>query len=496
MKNNLGKIILCFLFPYILNAQVLLQSPDTFYENDTVIFTLIAQGDQIKMPEIKKVDNFIVQNGGTSQHTTIVNGTRTFQIVQKYMIVANKDISIPAFEIIVDNQVLKTKPKIIKMLKVEKTKSDLYDLTISTNKSEVYVGESIIFTLKFKYKKDLEITGLDFTEPSFENFWIKKLPTQNTQKNTSDYNEQELQYLLFPQKEGDVTLGALKIGVNTLKKGFGRSFYLSTPTDTTSVYSNKLNIKVNPLPKNITLIGDFTIKSSIDKTKIDQGEAVSYKLFIEGRGNIDDLDEVTLNIPEATIYDNPAKKEYNLQNNSYGGAYEKTYSIVAQKDFNIPSVELHYFDKKTQSIKTIKTKSYDIEVTSNPKVAVKLEVQEPLKIEENKSIQSVKLNIEEKIFYFLIGLVVGSILISLLFLYKNRARTKEEKPLIKVIKSLKTPKELFKVLLVYINIDEELDKIIFNLENISDEEYKKERKNIIKSIDEIIAKDKKSNILL
>lgn len=492
MKNNLGKIIFCIFLPYFLNAQVLLQAPDSFYENETIEFTIIAQGSNIQMPEIKYVDGFVVQDAGTSQQTTIVNGARTYQIVKKYMLIANKDITIPAFTIVVDNQSLKTNTKTIKMKKVEKTQSNLYDLTISTNKSEAYVGEAIEFTLNFKYKKDLEVTGLDFKQPSFENFWIKELPTQKKQESTSAYNEQELKYLLFPQKHGDATLGALKIGISIVKKGYGRSFYLSTPTQTTTVYSNKLNVKVKPLPNNITLIGDFTIKSTVDKTILNQGEAVSYKLFIEGRGNIDDLDEIKLNIVDSTIYDNPAKKEYNLQNNLYGGTYEKTYSIVAQSDFTIPSMKLQYFDKKTQSIKTIQTKSYDIKVKGTPKVQKKLEVQTQIAQEKNTqnvTYETVKLTREEKIVYFLIGLMSGIILILILLFFKNRIKKVEEKPLIKVIKSLKTSQELFKVLFVYINIDEELDKIIFKLENISDEEYKKEKKTIIKIVENILKKD-------
>ena len=38
------------------------------------------------------------------------------------------------------------------------------------------------------------------------------------------------------------------------------------------------------------------------------------------------------------------------------------------------------------------------------------------------------------------------------------------------------------VLLVYINIDEELDKIIYKLENISKEEYKKEKSKYNKKL--------------
>ena len=496
MKNNLGKTIyfLLVFIPYILNAQVLLKAPESFYKNDMVQFTIIAQGSDVSIPDIKNVDGNVVQNGGTSQQTTIVNGKRTYQIAKKYLLRATKDINIPSFKIVVDNVTHNTVPKTIKMLKVEKTKSDLYDLAISIDKDDVYVGEAVEFTLKFKYKKDLQISGLDFQKPSFDGFWVKELKVNKNTKNSSEYKEQELKYLLFPQNSGNIELGPLKIGVNTLKDGFNSRFYFSAPTVTTAVYSNKLSLKVKALPSDINLIGNFEIYSTVDKITVSQGEAVSYKLYIKGRGNIDDLDEVNLDILDATIYDNPSKKEYNLENNVYGGTYTKTYSIVGKNDFVIPSIKLQYFDKKSQTIKTITTQEHPIKVQGTPKVESKLEIEKPAVIETR--INTIPTNINsksssnlEKFMFFFIGLISGIILIFGILFLKKKMKKQEEIPLLKMAKSSKTAQELFKILVIYINIDKQLDKIIFNLENLSEDEYKKQKKNIIKSLNELIQKD-------
>jgi len=499
MKNSLGKIvyIFCIVFlPFILNAKVLLQAPDTFYKNDVVQFKIIASGTDIVMPEITKVDGIVVQSAGSSKNTTIINGSRTYQFSIAYALVGNKDIHIPSFEILIDNKIEKTQAKTIKMLKVEKTKSDLYDLKISVDKKDVYVGEAIEFTLNFKYKKDLDIVSLDYTQPQFENFWVKELKPQQSQNNYTQYVEQEIKYLLFPQKAGKITLEPLKIGVKTVKSGYGGGFYITTPTDTTAVYSNKIDLNVQSLPKNINLIGDFTIESTIDKDVINQGDAVSYKLYIQGRGNIDDLDEVKLDIPNTTIYDNPSKKEYNIENNRYGGTYTKTYSIIGKDDLTIPSIEIQYFDKKTSDIKTIKTKEYSIKVNSKNVKEVKLEI-----LDTPKKIISPKINTQivtttdnEKIFYFILGLLNGMIFLGLIVFWKKRTKKVKETPLLNSIKKAKTPEELFKILLVYINIDEELDKIIYKLENLSLSEYKKEKVSIIKVMKELMKKDNISEI--
>jgi len=173
MKLNLGKIFLLLIFPIITFAQVTLSAPNSFFQGDSVEFSLSVSGKDIKMPDIKDIDGFIVQSLGTSTQTNIINGVRSDKLIKNYTFRPTKDITIPSFEITVDGKIEKTQPQKISMQKVEKTVSADYDLTIQVDKKEVYVGESIHLTLLFKYKKDLNIIGLEFEKPKFESFGLK-----------------------------------------------------------------------------------------------------------------------------------------------------------------------------------------------------------------------------------------------------------------------------------------------------------------------------------
>ncbi|MGB3751460.1 MAG: BatD family protein [Arcobacteraceae bacterium] len=481
----------------IANAAVVLQSPERFYKGDVVNFTIIASGKEIKIPEITDIDGVPVQKTRTSQHTTIRNGERSFQLIQGYALVGTKDINIPSFEIIIDNKIEKTKAKTIKMLEVTKTKSDLYDLSIAVDKKEVFVGEAVEFTLRFQYKKDLQIVNLDLKKPAFENFWVKELQTQKQQNIDPIYEIQEIKYLLFPQKSGKIDLSSVRIDVTTMKNSSAGSFYLSTPTETTPVYSNSIELNLKALPNSINLIGDFNISSTVDKLSVMQGKAVSYKLSIEGRGNLDDLDEVILDIPNTTIYDNPSQKEYNIQNNLYGGKYTKAYSIVGQDDFTIPAIEIRYFDKKTSEVKTIRTKSYDIRVNGQVVEKKTLEVSSvdtQEKIANVPTKELIKTPLVEKILYFILGVLFTIIVMGLFWYLKKRVNKEDESVLYKRLKKAKTSDELFKMLVVYINIDEKLDKIIYKLENLSMQEYKNEKIALLKTLKKLLEKDLKLEI--
>ena len=504
MKNNLGKLIyavIILFLPLLLNAKVVLQAPETFFKNEVVNFRIIASGENIDIPVIKNIDGNVVTNAGTSKHTTIINGTKSYQFIQGYALKSQNDIHIPSFEIKVDNKIEKTQAKTIKMLETNKTKSDLYDLQISVDKKNIYVGEAIVFTLKFKYKKDLDIVNLEFTKPNFENFWVKELKASPSQNNYTNYSEQEIKYLIFPQKSGKMELGPMKIGVITADGNSRGGFFFSSSTVNTPVYSNKIDINISPLPQGTNLIGDFSIKATVDKTVIDEGDAISYKLYVEGRGNIDDLDEVAINIPNTTVYDNPSKKEYNIENNLYGGKYSKIYSIVGKEDFVIPSIKIKYFDKNTQIVKVISTKQYEIKV--NPKSTKKsvLEVTPSpsvekgiIKKEEISKVETIIISNEKKILYFLIGLITGIVSFGIFIFFRNKNKKTRDTNLMLSIKKTKTAEELFKILVVYLNIDEELDNIIYDLENISSSEFKKEKKNLLKRLQKLIEKDIKLNM--
>ena len=338
---NINKILIILILPYILYAKVILNAPNTFFNGDQVVFKITASGKDIKFPTITTIDGIAIQGAGTSSSTTIINGNRSQIISKTYAFIGTKDITIPSFKIEVDGNIEQTKPKSIKLKQVKQTVSSNYSLVIKVDKKDIYVGENILFTLKFKYKKDIQIVDLNFHTPNFENFWTKKLESQSQQKVEGDFIVHELQYLLFPQKAGKLNITALRIDaiiMDNSRQNYG--FFGSQGTKSIPIYSNKLELTVKSLPQNTKLIGDFEIISTIDKTNIDIGDAVSYKLTIKVRGNIDDIDEIKLNIPNTTIYDNPSKKEFNLKNGKYGGVYSKTYSIVSQNSFNIPSITL------------------------------------------------------------------------------------------------------------------------------------------------------------
>lgn len=468
-------------FSYLF-SNVRLIVPQNIVSGEPLKFIIEYSGSEEPIfPNIDKIAGFSVQNAGKSNQISIVNGNRTQKVSQSYVLFPNKDVTIPSFEIKTTNDSFQTESKIVKITTAAKTQSSDVDLSLNVDKSSLYVGESLVLTLKLKYKSSLDIVNMELNQPNFDGYWAKSLG-KGTRDVEGEYETQTLTYILFPQRSGKQSIEPVSINIAFADMRMRNYSFFTPPTKTKRFYSNKIDLDVKPLPENLKLIGDFKIEASIDKNEVKLGDAVSYKLEISGTGNLDDIEDIKLNIPNATIYENKPNKNYNFNDGKYGGVYTKSFSIVADSSFKIPAIKLEYFDQNQKIKKVITTKEFEIKVlgAQQKQQEAVLQKSEP----EKKIVKELVVNdvsYQQKLLFFIFGLICGILLIFILYYLKkkNSNEKDEDKPLIKVVKSISNKNELLKVLAPYITKDEEFDKLIYSIEDIDDTEFKTLKKEIV-----------------
>ncbi len=482
------KLILLF-FTTFLCANVSLKSNNSFILNENFVFEIEAQGSNIEFPDIKKIDGQIVVNLGTSRTMTSINGNVVNKIKKTYSFKPQDKFTLPSFEVKVDGKVFKTKEKLVTQQIAQKSQLSNFDLQISLDKSSLYVGENSLLNIKFKYKKDLQIVDLAFNMPVFNNIWSKKIEEQNTSYEESGFVVQELNFLIAPQKSGLLKIPSIKIEAKVIDMDNYSYSLFSPATKTENIYSNSLNLDVKSLPNNVSLIGEFILSTNVSKEEINEGESVSYKVEISGSGNIDDIDDIKLKIEDVTIFEDKAKIETKIENNKNVGSYKKSFSIIANKDFEIPSLELTYFDKNIKKVVTQKSKSYKIRVKKALNKA-SFSGLEKAKPKENKKIIEEKIvyksSLKHMILFFIFGILFTILIFGLYFYVKNRnIEQKDDLPLVKAIKKTKNSNELIKLLIPYIGYNKILDEIIFKLEKNRDINLKIIKKEIIKTVESL-----------
>jgi hypothetical protein len=229
---------------------------------------------------------------------------------------------------------------------------------IEVSKKKVYEGEPLILNAKVYsrfYPTHIEdyqsynAKGiLDKHELSANN---RLVANQERIKNIELYGITYDRSLVFPNGAGKMQIDPFKL---ILKRGFEGMPVVSTGTV----------VEVLPLPKNqpksfIGMVGKLSMNCELNKKEIKKGDVFSIKMTLQGTGNLHNIDFPKINLPKGlTLYGDPKQSEkYTFTTNGAEGKIDLEYTIQVNKEgsFNIPPIEVSYFDVKAKKYVTIKS---------------------------------------------------------------------------------------------------------------------------------------------
>lgn len=242
------------------------------------------------------------------------------------------------------------------------------------DKKEVFLGQHIVATVKIYSRVD--ISGInEIKYPGFEGFLKTDLETpQLTSLRRENINGRLYgtgvvqQFLLYPQKPGEITIDPVQISVLIQQKSgqsdpFFGDFFQTYTTVPRAIFSKTLNIKVNPLPgikpdDFSGIVGKASITATANKDSVNVNDAVNLKIVISGSGNLKLANAPGIQMPaDVEVYD--PKVTDNLTNNSGGTSGQKIFEYVLiprhYGEYKIPPVKYSYFDLSTRSYETLTT---------------------------------------------------------------------------------------------------------------------------------------------
>ncbi len=237
-----------------------------------------------------------------------------------------------------------------------------YELILE--KKHVVVGEKIPFVLRFTYQ-DPELTLVALAEPQTSG--LRSGPLDEGVAHSAVINNELFQVVeykgyMYPERAGVFAVPRLRAdytqGVNNHSQiGWG-FFRFGSFAQKQAVLSQPQSVRVDDLPTDMPVeaVGTFTdFTATLSAASVAQGEAVLYTLSLEGEGESEKIKTPVLKVPdEIRFYESKStvaskgpliikKWEYVLQ-----GLKEGIYTIKEQR--------FTYFDTKTRSVKTLKTK--------------------------------------------------------------------------------------------------------------------------------------------
>jgi hypothetical protein len=464
------KLILLIAVLLFANVNVNVNKTD-ISEGDEVIFTITAEGKNVKMPNIGQIGPYKVQGSANSENVTIINGKMKTQISRSYIFYPLKNITIPSFKVIVDGKTFYTKPIKITVHKLEKTNDKNYDLTLDLDKNESFIGEGRILTIKFSQSLDANPQSIQIQRPNLQDFLINQISSKTFIK--KNYKITEYKFLIIPQKSGIFEIGPILANIGILQKEnpFDDPFFSAAFIRYKRIVSNEVKLKVKPIPQN-SIWGNFQITLKTDKTKALANTPVKITLEIKGCGDFYDMKDFKLQIPNATVYEKKPVLKTAIKNNKLCGMYKKEFTVISPSDINLSGIKMLEFNG---SLNEIKSNPLFIKIENSMINLPKTEnFTHPVKIKT-------KVVYKTNYILILIAFVLG-VLITLLLslsLYKIKFPKKD---IYKKIKKADN-KELFQLLLPFAG-NKKIDEILKKLESniYKGEKNKIDKKEIIETI--------------
>lgn len=371
-----------------------------------VTFSLNASGSNFQGPSFP--DFYVL--GGPSQNTSmsIINGNISQSQSFTYFLQAKTEgvFKIGSASVISNSKKLESPPFNITVVKgtprqqgnQQQQQNSGDDGTVSGNdvflrasvdKTNVFLGESIVVTYKLYTKVQL-INYAVSKAPSLNGFWSQdmQMPAQldlkSEVRNGVQYGVGEIKkVVLFPQQSGTLTLDPMEGEcIARIKTKYRRS---NDPFDIFNdpffgggnirdvkigVRSEPVKITVKALPPGAPssftgTVGKFNFDASLDKNKTKVNDPVTLKIKISGRGNISLVDMPKINFPpDLETYD--PKISDNFSTNLSGSSGSKTFEYLLiprhEGNYKIDPIEFSFFNLEKKNYEVRTSPSFNLEV--------------------------------------------------------------------------------------------------------------------------------------
>jgi len=416
-------ILLWLMFPLLMQGQEVTftasaRSTVGVGETFTLQYVVTGQGTGFRGPSIRDFNVLTGPNTSTSSSIRSVNGRTTMSITYTYTYIlqATREgtFDIPAATVVVDQKQYTSNTL---KIKVEKGgggagtsgagaasgnrapqqqgqigPNDVMLKAFITNANPMQ-GEGIVVTYKIFTK--IPISQVSFKkEPSFPGFWSENLIRDKEKFNQYNQTIDGEQYLvaelrkftLFPLKAGKITIDPMEVEcVAQVKKQtktrtgdpffddfFNDSFFNNAYASVEkSLKSNPLVIDIKPLPAAgkpadfSGAVGNFTFRSEIDRNSVTANDAITLRMTIAGKGNIQLIDKLPVTFPpDFETYDPKVISDIKTSADGISGSQTFEYLLIPRKpgQFTIKPVSFSYYDLSKHTYVTLTSPLFTIDV--------------------------------------------------------------------------------------------------------------------------------------
>ncbi len=385
--------------------------PDEIGENQSWTITLTVKNERLKSyGDFPDIEGFQKRGTSSSSSTQIINGqvSSSQSITMNYAPSGQGTFTLPAFRMKVNDKMIGSEGKQIRVgAAVQRQQRrdpfrSLFDhdpfgdksdadnefvdvkedafFALTTNKSEVYVGEGVTATLSF-YVSDNNRAPLQFHELGKqlsdilkdvrpencweENFNIENINGESVSIGGKRYTQYKVyQGVFYPFNTENIEFPQVGLEMIKYKVAKNPSFFgRNRQEDFKTFYSQPKTVEVKPLPphplKDVVAVGDYLLDERVIAGELETGKSFSYEFNVYGEGNIS-----SVNPPEVDggenfdFYDPNVTQNINRRNGRVTGSKSFSYFGIPKEpgEYDLGDYfQWIFFNHKTEKYDTLKS---------------------------------------------------------------------------------------------------------------------------------------------
>lgn len=384
-------------------------------ERFRIVYEVNGEGRNFVAPNFGKLQVLSGPNTSTSSSVQIINNRMQQSYTMSYTFIVaaitEGEVNVSPASVIVDGKKYSSNTLTIKVNKggsgqagagADQSQSqremgilhddDVYVRAFVTTRNP-YLGEQIIVTYRIYTR--VPISNLMMKKASsFNGFWSKNLTDNNQQlkQTTQVINGEEYivadisKYAIFPQKTGKLTIEpaeldcVAQIQMQTKRRRSNDPFedFFNDPFFNRNMRNIEVTLKSKPIvidvkplpikgkPESFTgAVGDYRFNSDIDRNQLTTNDALTLKVSVSGKGNLDLINITTPHFPsDFETYDPKVSSNIKTSLSGVSGSKKFEYLAIprAPGDFVIDPVDFSYFNPKDKKYHTYSSGAYNIQV--------------------------------------------------------------------------------------------------------------------------------------
>lgn len=352
---------------------------------DQIVLSVAIQGSGSAAPKPPLIPDVEIYESGKSQSMTIINGRVSSSVVHTFVLNPRKTgrFVVPAIEV---PGAAATPPMVFNVDAAPKEPApgqapaphqppvpsqapapapnpggspDAF-VTAQLEKNRALVNEQVTLVVRFFTAVPL-LGAPQYDAPKLTGLLAESLGAEGqgtTVIRGRAYNFSELKSALFPVQAGRAAIGPAVVTVQLPRRGgltgddFFDRFFNAAPPEARRLQTDPLTLQADPLPPGPPddfsgIVGALTVESSVDRTQLRAGEALTLTVVVSGVGNIKSLPEPKRpDLPSVRFFDSESSVKLERFGDKVGGAKTFKTVLVARVSgpLEIPPLTVSYYD--------------------------------------------------------------------------------------------------------------------------------------------------------